>query len=187
MTEKFFSKPRFKKHKTFKIGYIAGFSYYKNATFAIDAVKQVEGNDIVFELWARRNGLYKNLVEQAKDDHRIRFMGFAPEDRLVDVYDSFDVFLYPSLYEGFGLAMIEAQARGLPVIIYKKAHIPKEVRRYCFEADDEQHMAQIIAQIKSNGYDEKRRRKAMTYAKAFTWKREIVETLAVYRKVYETK
>ena len=51
-------------------------------------------------------------------------MGLALEERLIGIYDSFDVFAFPSLYEGFGLPILEAQSRGLPVIIYKYGKIP---------------------------------------------------------------
>ena len=69
---------------------------------------------------------------------------FVSEKKIVDLYDSFDAFLMPSLYEGFGLGIIEAQARGLPVIIYKGGKIPKETRKYCMVAKDPKHAAEIL-------------------------------------------
>jgi len=125
------------------------------------------------------------MLKEIKQNERIKFMGFAPEEKIVDIYDSFDAFVFPSLYEGFGLPILEAQARGLPVIIYKYAKIPKEVRRYCFEAESPEHMAQIIEQLKENGYDEKERKKAMEYARSFTWEKTAKMTLKVYKKVLE--
>ena len=104
---------------------------------------------------------------------------------LVNIYDSFNVFVFPSLYEGFGLPILEAQSRGLPVIIYKYGKIPKEVRKYCFEAESPEHMAQIIENIKENGYNEKLRKKATEYARSFTWEKCARETLEVYKKVLE--
>ena len=111
------------------------------------------------------------------------FNGFAPESRLVQIYDSFDVFVFPSYYEGFGLPILEAQARDLPVIIYKKAKIPVEVRKYCFEAESQEHMAQIIEDLKENGYNEKLQMKATKYARSFTWEKTAKETLEVYKKL----
>ena len=123
------------------------------------------------------------IIEIAKGDKRIKFLGFAPEDKLVSIYDSFDAFVFPSYYEGFGIPIIEAQSRGLPVIIYKYGKIPKEVRKYCFEAESPEHMAQIIENIKENGYNEKLRKKAIVYARSFTWKKTAKATLEVYKKV----
>jgi alpha-1,3-rhamnosyl/mannosyltransferase len=110
-------------------------------------------------------------------------MGFAPEGRKAQVYDNFDVFVFPSLYEGFGLPILEAQARGLPVIVYGKGRVSEEIRRYCFEAEDEAHMARIIRDLKENGYDERRRREAMAYARGFTWERCAEETVRIYKRV----
>ena len=93
--------------------------------------------------------------------------------------------MFPSYYEGFGLEILEAQARGLPVIIYKHAKIPNEIKRYCFEAESPEHMAQIIEELKENGYNEKQRKKAMEYARSFTWEKTAKETLEVYNKILE--
>jgi len=154
----------------------------KNVSFAIRAVKLLKGN-LLFDIWGKQDRTYNELKELSGNDKRIRFMGFAPENKLVDIYDSFDVFVHPSLYEGFGLPILEAQSRGLPVIIYKYGKIPKEVRKYCFEAESPEHMAQIIEQLKENGYNEKERKKAMEYARSFTWEKVVRGTLEVYGKV----
>jgi len=63
--------------------------------------------------------------------------------------------------------------------------IPKEVRKYSFEAESPEHMAQIIEELKENGYNEKERKKAMEYARSFTWEKTAKETLNVYKKVLE--
>jgi len=62
--------------------------------------------------------------------------------------------------------------------------IAKEVRKYCFEAESPEHMAQIIEQLKENGYNEKERKKAMEYVRGFTWEKTARETLKVYKKIY---
>ena len=109
--------------------------------------------------------------------------GYLKEDNKLKAYDSFDAFAFPSLYEGLGSPILEAQSRGLPVIIYKYGKIPKEVRKYCFEAESPEHMAQIIEHLKENGYNEKLKKKATEYARSFTWEKCARETLEVYKKV----
>ncbi len=176
-----------KKHnkKTFKVGYIGSFNSAKNLSMAIKAFKKTSDQNMSFELWGSKKAQYDKLVDLSKGDRRIMFKGFAPEDKLVETYDSFDVFVHPSIYEGFGLPILEAQARGLPVIIYKKSKTPKEVRRYCLEAEDESHMAQLFENLKSNGYNEKSRRKAIEYARSFTWEKTARNTLEVYKIIQE--
>ena len=89
------------------------------------------------------------------------------------------------MYEGLGYPILEAQSRGLPVIIYKYGKIPKEVRKYCFEAESSEHIAQIIENLKENGYNERLRKKATEYARSFTWEKCAKETLKAYKKVLE--
>jgi len=166
----------------FKIGYIGLIGENKNVRLAINAIKLLSQDTYYFEIYGKPEYGYEQLTEIAKKNKNICFAGFAPESKLVDIYDSFDVFVHPSLYEGFGLPILEAQARGLPVIIYKYGKIPKEVRKYCFEAESPEHMAQIIEELKENGYNEKERKRAMEYARSFTWEKTARETLGVYKK-----
>ena len=138
----------------FKVGYIGSLSTTKNVAFSIRAFMKTENKNSVFEIWGNKYGQYEELFRISKPDRRIMFKGFAPESKLIETYDSFDVFVHPTLYEGFGLPILEAQARGLPVLIYKKAMIPEEVKRYCIETKSEEHMAQEIETLRMNGYNE---------------------------------
>ena len=105
--------------------------------FAVRAFKKIDERGVAFRVWGRESYDYKMAVAAAAGDRAIEFMGFAPDDKIVQIYDSFDVFVFPSTYEGFGIPIIEAMSRGLPVIINKEGRIPEEVRKYCFEAKDE--------------------------------------------------
>jgi len=95
------------------------------------------------------------MLKEIKQNERIKFMDFATEEKIVDIYDSFDVLYPPAYIRVFGPSILEAQPRGLLVVIYKYGKIPKEVRKYCFEAESLEHMAQIIEQLKENGYSGK--------------------------------
>jgi len=172
-----------KARNKFIVGYLGTFRLRKNVGEAIKAFMLLKGNSYSFELWGKRSFEYENLVKQTANDNRIVFKGPAPSEKIVEIYDSFDVFVFPSLYEGFGLPILEAQARGLPVIIFKSAQISKEVRKYCFEAESPEHMAQIIEELKENGYNEKKRKEAMGYARSFTVEKMALETYKVYEKV----
>ena len=185
--ERFLRRIKVKPGGKFIVGYLGALNVRKNVAFAINSFRKIESASMEFKIYGSKNLEYQRLAEMSHDDRRIKFMGFAPENRIVDVYDSFDVFVYPILYTGFELEILEAQARGLPVITYKKATIPKEVRRYCIEAKDEDHMAQIIERIRDNGYDQRQRRKALEYARGFTWKRCAMETAKAYRDIYASR
>jgi len=172
-----------KDKKIFRVGYIGSFIKRKNVRFAVEACMKTKGDDIVFEFYGKENKEYRELKKLAESDKRIKFMGFAPEEKLIDIYKSFDLFLFPSIYEGFGLEPLEAQSLGLPVIIYKKAMIPQESRKYCFEAESPEYMAHMIERIKENGYDEKKAKEAMDYARGFTWDKAVEKIVDVYKDI----
>ncbi len=186
--QRFFKKKvgRRTKSKLFKVGYVGGVQKAKNPIFAVKAFRSIKGYDMSMELWGLGSGPAREALTRAiGPDRRIKFLGLVPEDRKVEIYDTFDVFVFPSLYEGFGIPIIEAQARGVPVIIYKNGMIPKEVAKYCMKADDEDHMAQLITNIKENGYNDRDRRRAVQYARGFTWERMAKQTVDVYRLAYK--
>jgi len=172
-----------KARNKFIVGYLGTFRLRKNVSEAIKAFMLLKGDNYSFELWGKKSFEYENVLKQAESDNRIVFKGPAPSEKIVEIYDSFDVFVFPTHYEGFGKPILEAQARGLPVIIFKSAQIPKEVRKYCFEAESPEHMAQIIEELKENGYNEKERNEAMNYARSFTIERTAIETYKVYEKI----
>ncbi len=176
-------KKTYKKNPTFTVGYIGAMRKRKNVEFAIRAFNRINDSKISFEIWGKPEFEYDYLRTIAKN-RNIAFKGFAPENKIVDIYDSFDCFVFPSLHEGLGLPILEAQVRGLPVIIYKNGKIPKEVRKYCFEAESPEHMAQIIEQIKEKGYNKKLKKRAVEYARKFTWKKTAMETAKLYKKIH---
>jgi glycosyltransferase involved in cell wall biosynthesis len=169
----------------FMVGYVGSFAENKNVGALIDAFSNFNDSNAVLELWGKPAHKFKELRKKSCRDKRISFKGIAPESRIVEIYDTFDVLVYPSLYEGFGLSILEAQARGLPVIIYKKSRIPKEVRKFCIEVEDQVHLTSVLLDIKENGYNNVIQKKAMAYARAFTWNRTAVETIKVYEKLLE--
>ena len=171
-----------KNRSKFIVGYIGAMRKRKNLEFGINAANTIKNKDIVFNMWGKKEFEYEYLVSISKNKN-ISFKGFAPEEKIVDIYDSFDTFIFPSHHEGEGLPILEAQARGLPVIIYKYGKIPKEVRKYCFEVESPERMAHIIEDLKENGYNAKLRKKATEYARSFTWEKCAKETIEVYERV----
>lgn len=182
---RFLSKARERRDGGFVVGYIGSFAYHKNAIMTLKAARHLKGSGIRFDIYGV-GGEFRNIGEYARSNglEEVRLMGFADERSKVDIYDSFDAFAFPSLYEGFGLPILEAQARGLPVVIYKHGRISAEVARYCFKAEDEEHMAQIIKGIRDNGYSDALRKKATGYARSFTWEKCAKDTLSVYKKMF---
>lgn len=166
----------------FTVGIVGGLAKRKNVINGIDAFSKTDQNDMRLEIWGRGPTKEERMLQnKAKLDDRIKFKGFIPENQIVKTLDRFDIILVPTLYEGFGLSILEAQSRGLPVVIYKNAIIPQEVRKYCIEAKDNEHIADIIETIKQTGAEDQQ--KATKYARSFSWNTTIKETLSVYKAI----
>jgi glycosyltransferase EpsF len=120
----------------FVVGHIGRFVKPKNHSFLIDIFAEVakERPDSVLLLVG--DGPLKNKIEQRVGslglDDVVKFLGLRPND-IPELYMAMDIFAFPSLYEGLGIAAIEAQTAGLPCLISDKvpneAIITKEVRQ----------------------------------------------------------
>jgi glycosyltransferase involved in cell wall biosynthesis len=181
--KRFFSPIKKHKSKAFKVGTIGTCAPQKNTFFSIDAIKAVEDQNVEFEIWGKSTYGKALFDERINGDSRIKIMGLARDQQIIDIYDSFDAFVFPSLFEGFGIPIIEAKSRGLPVILYKGGYISPEIREHCFEARDPEHMAEIIDGIKANGYNQKLRKKAIASARKFTWDVTMRETIKAYSRM----
>lgn len=177
-----FSAPIRKRTGRFVVGYLGSFAHHKNVMMLIEAASMLKTQDIEFRVYGIGNDYWK--VSRYIDSHgldNVRLMGFADEQKKVGIYDGFNVFVFPSLYEGFGLPILEAQARGLPVVIYKHGKISAEVRRHCIGAGSSKQLSEVILKLKKRGYDASKRAAAISYARSFTWEKCAKETFDIYK------
>lgn len=124
-----------------------------------------------------------NYIAESDVKERIVFLGYVSDTDLAALYSSCKAFVYPSLYEGFGLPPLEAMACGAPVIT---SHIPTIMETVGSAAklvapDDVQGLAESLAQLLTD--QEKRRQLSsagLQRAKEFTWEKTARATLEVY-------
>lgn len=116
----------------------------------------------------------------------VRVAGYVPRADLPALYSACDVFLYPSLYEGFGLPPLEAMACGAVVIAADRSSLPEVVGGggLLFDPDDEPSLLSLVRGLLD---DRAARaawgRRAVERAAAFSWERTARSTYAVYRQV----
>ena len=120
-------------HKTILMGHVGGFAYLKNHTFLLDifsefqkrhqnAILLLVGGEGIAAGSTKKAVLEK--VKQADIEDRVIFAGLRKD--VNDLLSAMDIFVFPSLFEGLGLALIEAQAAGLQC--FASEVVPKEVK-----------------------------------------------------------
>jgi len=117
----------------------------------------------------------------------VRFLGWVDDAQLEALYGAADVLVFPSLYEGFGLPVLEAMMRGVPVVCSNAASLPEvggDTVRY-FDPRDEQAMAaEISAVLADSALRERMVKAGLARASGFSWERAAHETLEVYRTAF---
>lgn len=136
----------------------------------------------------RRQRLYGMLEELGVRD-RAAFIGAVDEADLPCLYSWASLFVFPSLYEGFGLPPLEAMACGCPVVASDAASIPEVVGRAAMlvDANDPCMLAARMEEaLSSNAMREEFRGRGLERAALFTWEAAAKKTLEVYREVYNS-
>jgi glycosyltransferase involved in cell wall biosynthesis len=120
----------------------------------------------------------------------VRFLGRVPDDDLPALIAGSRVFVYPSLYEGFGLPPLEALACGVPVVVSHAASLPEVVGDaglYCDPYDPHDIARQIAALLEDNDLALRLRYASVIRARQFSWERAARETLAVYAQARDER
>jgi glycosyltransferase involved in cell wall biosynthesis len=125
-------------------------------------------------------------AKKSKYRDRVIFTGSVPAGELPLYYKHADLFLFPSLYEGFGLTPLEAQAAGIPVIASNTSSMPEVLGEgaILLDPDDEEAWAgAVITIIEDSELKGNLVASGISNAKEFTWEKTARETLAVYSSI----
>ncbi len=118
-----------------------------------------------------------------ESDEEIRYLGYVPERELGPLYNLAKLFVYPSLYEGFGLPPLEAMACGCPVVVSAAASLPEICRDAAAYVDplDVDQMAEGMRKVLEDGdYRKNLIGKGLARAAHFTWEKSAREHVRVF-------
>jgi glycosyltransferase involved in cell wall biosynthesis len=125
----------------------------------------------------------RRAVHRLKLHKHVRFLGFQSDETLVSLYRLAAVFVFPSLYEGFGLPPLEAMASGTPVVTSNVSSLP-EVAGDAAVLVNPYDAIDIKDGIKRVLTDpilrEELRRKGLQRAREFSWERSVARTREIY-------
>jgi glycosyltransferase involved in cell wall biosynthesis len=169
--------------------YVGSRAHYKNFQGLLGA----------YSKWSRRSAMKLLVVGPPWTSEESRLLSELGISRLVELltdvrdealctlYNQAKAFIYPSLYEGFGIPLLEAMACGCPVIA---SRIPStmEIAGDCciyFELDSPDSLIDAFDRAVSEGRDGAKARAGLEHAKRFSWEKTARETLAVYRSLLQ--
>ncbi|MDD4929074.1 MAG: glycosyltransferase family 1 protein [Gallionella sp.] len=125
-------------------------------------------------------------IAQAMAEGWAIYLGFVATEELPSLYAGARLFIFPSLYEGFGLPVLEAMASGIPVVCSNSSTLPEvagDAAAMC-EPQDVDALSQLIAAgLEDDSWRADTRHKGLLRAADFSWQRCAQETAAVYREV----
>ncbi|MCX6354800.1 MAG: glycosyltransferase family 1 protein [Candidatus Aureabacteria bacterium] len=163
--------------------------------------KNIPGLLSAFSLFKKRTGLPHSLtlggkeyegrellsaVERLGISESFTFVGYIPSEDLRLFYSFADAFIFPSLYEGFGIPPLEAMACGTPVLASRGGSMPEVLgpaARY-FDPKDTEEMAHRLAELLGSESERVRlREKGFAQAHRYRWDNCARETLALYKEL----
>jgi glycosyltransferase involved in cell wall biosynthesis len=177
--------------------YVGGIDWRKNmrGLCALTAEIHAAQKRPVFLLMVgsiRNDDRYPELlatIRSFKLETQIIEAGFVPDEELLYCYAGADIFLFPSLYEGFGLPVLEAMAAGVPVLVSNRASLPEIVDRaeLLFNPDQATEIVPTALRLLSDtNFSEQVREWGRRRAEEFRWDETARLTLEFYRHCCDT-
>ena len=174
--------------------YVGNIKPHKNLERLIDAFDRVrrQGFDnlslvIIGDQISRYQGL-RRAVHRHKLHKHVRFLGFVPIETLAVLYRLAALFVFPSLYEGFGLPPLEAMACGTPVVTSNASSMPEVVGEAAFLVDpyDADSIADGMRQVLTNA-DLRATlvERGFERAKMYSWERSVRRIREIYSEVIQ--
>jgi alpha-1,3-rhamnosyl/mannosyltransferase len=121
----------------------------------------------------------KGLVATLGIADRVSYLGFLNDEELLSAYANAWCYLDPSLFEGFGLQIVEAQACGAPVVASNNSSIPEVTPpgALLYSHDDVAGFAQGLTKLLDESFHRDYSQKCRAFAKQFSWERTAKELL----------
>jgi len=121
---------------------------FKNQKFLIKVAKEIKKDDF-YILIIGDGDEYENLkreIEKEKLENRVKLLGFISSDKIPYYLKASDIFLYPSLKEGFSVVILEVMASGLPAVIFNNIY-SEELGKNILVANNEEKFVSYVRQL----------------------------------------
>lgn len=176
--------------------YLGGFDQRKNVPTLLRAFALLGSRKvnlvIAGKLPKRETSLFsdpRRLVCELGLEKEVIFTGWIPEEDKPALYSGALAFVFPSLYEGFGLPVLEAMTCGTPVIASDRTSLPEVVGEggILVDPEDVEEIAKAMkALLSDNDLRAELEQRALAQAARFSWEKTAQKTLEIYRKARMT-
>jgi len=125
-------------------------------------------------------------VSALRLEDEVIFTGYVPDEDLLYLYNAATLFAYPSLYEGFGLPILEAMSCGCPVVASNVSSIPEvcEDAALMINPKDVEELSQAMYKLIIEGsLRQMLIKKGLERVKQFSWRKTAEQTLEIYNKL----
>lgn len=160
----------------------------KNIPLLLDAFADLAHDDVALVLVGGKGWLYDEIFDRVRTlgfQDRVLFQGYVPDDELPLWYNAASVLAFPSLYEGFGMPVLEAMACGTPVVAARTSAVPEAAgdAALLFAPLDKAALGERLAAVLDDpALAAKMREEGLNQVRQYSWQRSAREMLDVYRK-----
>ncbi len=133
-----------------------------------------------------RNNALLQRIKALSAGGTVRHLGYVPADVLPLLFSGAAVFTYPSVYEGFGLPVLDAMSSGVPVICRagtSMAEFSQGACLLCDTGEPEELAVKLETLLESQAVRDEWAKKGLTQAGQFSWERCATETTEIYRQI----
>lgn len=176
--------------------YVGGFSPRKNIVGLIQAFSKLSSNFkksnlklVIAGKQGKSYSIYKKTAENLHIADKVIFPGFIPLKHMPIFYNACTLFVYPSLYEGFGLPPVEAMACGAPVIASNITSIPEVVEDAGIlinPYDVDELCIAMNSIIEDKNIRDDLIKKSLSRSLNFSWLKTAEKTINAYKSILES-
>lgn len=135
----------------------------------------------------KTSAIYLRYKELGLSENEVKFLGYVPDEDMNRLYSGARLFVFPSVYEGFGIPPLEAMASGTPVIVSNSSSLPEVVgdAGVLLDPYDADAWRAAISVIMSDIYmQDEMIEKGLKRAGLFSWESSVRKTLMIFERLF---
>ena len=160
----------------------------KNLDLLIQAFGNIKDKNMHLFIVGKKNHGYQKTLQLIKQTPNVQYLEFIEGELLIWLYHHAKLFIFPSIYEGFGFPPLEAASLGTVSLVSQVSSIPEicQESTFYFNPYDLNELTHIIDNLLDDErLIDQKKVKLEKHLEQFSWARNARETIAVYKKVYE--